>query len=1232
MCLTTYDVVAKEHTAVCANRWVYLVLDQAHYIENFQCNKWKGLSHLHSERRLLLSGAPMHSSLEKLWSMLHFLNIDSLNFELMEDTMDYYTRFIQDTGDGKVMAEMVQRLQKFLSPFILRRTRKSVDKQVPLITEKIMPCPLSLRQHTMYDMVLSSSTTAAALASGKAADIFGVLMSLRKICNHPDLFEERAIQSPFNQPAITYTLPTLACQPGHDLLHMESTLSFGQLTVAADNLPTTYCAQFVRNSKAPIADVMASWHAKDLSWVPHSKFLAYGNLTLDAKQKELKFRGASIEGHNKWACFLYSCSLYHWNTYACCKQVALPEADIAVPILWSWWNHQSLQTPDRNFSSSWVTLPSQRAIGPKHTLGRFAVYMPAVRTTGPVLSLRNLPWHSTLSRHQSNMCQWNKLENVNMNQFVAPYWPMWTSRHICLPEPWLLQSDCGKLQVLHTLLRNLKPKGHKVIIFSQMTVALDLLERFLSMHHHSYLRLDSSSSSQQGQALVQRFNINPDIFCLLVSTRTAGIATTLTGADTVVFYDSDWNPDMCQHAESCCQRIGLVRDTTVYRLISDSTVEKCILGKPSNFFKFVDPRDLFGARGQPKEASMYKDPTISDKELLIALSQHEDEADRAAFCKAQAELLHEVHEFHEHELLLETPSQATASMSTELAQDMAQAIESNRPEHQSQLSGLQGHVVRMLESACPTEYFNVKIPFRQDHLLVHDPVSPGGSGIASPSSGYVKSHSSPAVDQHIADPPDLVDAADVMTSTGHVENNYFPYFFYATGHQPLGVKLDADGAPCPVKDPHPTAPEGWTPSFANQYKSIGFMLEKEELADLHNQLHEHCQRVRDLDDTPVQPAGNNKKRPPKPAIKDGRPNTKPRLDFSWTQADDDTLLGLTGLCAVPFQSATAFRATEARLTQYLSMAVQTGGALGEVPDCKDLPNALSREKDELRRWCNGEFVADMHLGFMYPTATPRTSSHCAERLKILPSSEITKTLLPWNPNVWPRYEGKINPNVPVPFNCKDPSDPITAYLQKTLKQMRVRQVSSILNVWSPTIHSAAARSGIKSPVGIDCFSSPKKDKRSVELKKRRLGALKDERAAANTPPDPVSVIPSEVDLWYSHSSVLNSSNCSNSYVESSKAEHPLNIISETLKREGEIKKRAAEQSASRGARAAPYSSSASSTSSRNQLQSGHPAGTGHPSSSRSVGAYPGSSHRSGNPAPPHPSQSTRPPVSSSQVR
>lgn len=109
---------------------------------------------------------------------------------------------------------------------------------------------------------------------------------------------------------------------------------------------------------------------------------------------------------------------------------------------------------------------------------------------------------------------------------------------------------------------------------------LDVLEQFLSYHGHTYLRLDGTTKVEQRQALMDRFNADNRIFCFILSTRSGGLGINLTGADTVIFYDSDWNPTMDAQAQDRWVIGGFTPRNNFTVMLSDS--EKDIV-----FYSFV---------------------------------------------------------------------------------------------------------------------------------------------------------------------------------------------------------------------------------------------------------------------------------------------------------------------------------------------------------------------------------------------------------------------------------------------------------------------------------------------------------------------------------------------------------------------------------------------------------------------------------------------------------------------
>jgi len=145
-----------------------------------------------------------------------------------------------------------------------------------------------------------------------------------------------------------------------------------------------------------------------------------------------------------------------------------------------------------------------------------------------------------------------------------------------------LIQNCGKLRILDKLLPKLKADGHRILIFSQMTRVLDILEDYCSasMRDYAYCRIDGNTDGDSRDAQIEEFNRpGSEKFIFLLSTRAGGLGINLASADTVILYDSDWNPQVDLQAMDRAHRIGQKRVVKVFRLITEKSVEERIYRK-----------------------------------------------------------------------------------------------------------------------------------------------------------------------------------------------------------------------------------------------------------------------------------------------------------------------------------------------------------------------------------------------------------------------------------------------------------------------------------------------------------------------------------------------------------------------------------------------------------------------------------------------------------------------------
>lgn len=146
-----------------------------------------------------------------------------------------------------------------------------------------------------------------------------------------------------------------------------------------------------------------------------------------------------------------------------------------------------------------------------------------------------------------------------------------------------LITSSGKMMLLDQLLTKLKKDGHRVLIFSQMVRMLDIIGDYLQARGHQFQRLDGMISAPVRRRAIDHFNApNSKDFCFILSTRAGGLGINLMTADTVILFDSDWNPQADLQAMARAHRIGQKSPVTVYRLVSKDTVEEEVLERARN--------------------------------------------------------------------------------------------------------------------------------------------------------------------------------------------------------------------------------------------------------------------------------------------------------------------------------------------------------------------------------------------------------------------------------------------------------------------------------------------------------------------------------------------------------------------------------------------------------------------------------------------------------------------------
>eukprot|EP00268_Persea_americana_P040690 TRINITY_DN4045_c0_g1_i1.p1 TRINITY_DN4045_c0_g1~~TRINITY_DN4045_c0_g1_i1.p1 ORF type:complete len:869 (-),score=186.34 TRINITY_DN4045_c0_g1_i1:396-3002(-) len=188
-----------------------------------------------------------------------------------------------------------------------------------------------------------------------------------------------------------------------------------------------------------------------------------------------------------------------------------------------------------------------------------------------------------------------------------------------------LVEQCGKFRLLDRLLGLLLARKHKVLIFSQWTKVLDIIDYYFSEKGLEVCRIDGSVSLDERKRQISEFNdLDSAVRIFLLSTRAGGLGINLTAADTCILYDSDWNPQMDLQAMDRCHRIGQSRPVHVYRLATSHSVEGRIIKKAFSKLKLehlvIEKGEFHQERAKPN--------TLEESELLALLRDEEDAEDK----------------------------------------------------------------------------------------------------------------------------------------------------------------------------------------------------------------------------------------------------------------------------------------------------------------------------------------------------------------------------------------------------------------------------------------------------------------------------------------------------------------------------------------------------------------------------------------------------------------------------
>ncbi|KAG0143901.1 hypothetical protein CROQUDRAFT_716945 [Cronartium quercuum f. sp. fusiforme G11] len=609
--ITSYQLVVQDEKYFQTLKWQYMILDEAQAIKSSSSTRWKTLLGFHCRNRLLLTGTPIQNSMTELWALLHFI-MPQL-FDSHEEFSEWFSKDIENSVDkaGGMNEHQLRRLHMILKPFMLRRIKKNVQNELGDKIEIDVACGLTPRQKLMYSRLRENMSIADLVQKATSLSnddmavkrLMNLIMQFRKVCNHPELFERADVTAPLSFAGFGVT-PNVA-RDGDLLDFPYSTRSMIKFTIpktiyreggmtsvpgpsSRAGFDTLYLDRLMNIWSTPNLLAAAEEGCSVPSWARLLDF-SIGDIQRLAHDPTVK-RVPWLLARRAYACQLAKAASLTDSVAADLQTTdILPRSEVLasdilpqIPgtpllseIVQSLRANSRMSRPDVQIYSETVVAPPidfvcrDRSFMVDQDRTRFD---PTIRA-----GLYGMP---NESRESVEMCEryYERFSCLPTNGMMGISTIDQLPRSFMeVPQLEKLMLDSGKLAKLDELLKQLKIGGHKVLIYFQMTKMIDLMEEYLSFKHYRYLRLDGNSTISERRDMVMDWQTRPEIFIFLLSTRAGGLGINLTAADTVIFYDCDWNPSNDQQAMDRAHRLGQKRQVTVYRLITSGTIDERIL-------------------------------------------------------------------------------------------------------------------------------------------------------------------------------------------------------------------------------------------------------------------------------------------------------------------------------------------------------------------------------------------------------------------------------------------------------------------------------------------------------------------------------------------------------------------------------------------------------------------------------------------------------------------------------
>ncbi|KAL2132648.1 hypothetical protein VTI74DRAFT_3553 [Chaetomium olivicolor] len=608
---TSYEMVLKDRAALSKINWEFIIIDEGHRMKNFDSKLFRELKSFTSATRLLITGTPLQNNLKELWSLLNFLLPKIFrDWEAFESWFDF-SDLEDDEGTEEFIAdktkqELVKKMHIVLQPLLLRRIKADVAKYLPKKREYVLYAPMTKEQTDLYNVINDKNMDTRAYLESK------VVERLTGTTNSKATSPARSTRSSWS--SSVKREPEAEEESKAEDGAPAATNAFALMMGKRPRGRPPKAATATKQTAAEPPPKLAKRETKRKN-PPTSESSAAKSAKSSKQSTPASTRGRPRRGR---------------HTYK--------EADSDEDLL-----------DDDEFEAKLANEMNEEEVE-------------ELRTAVDAEEFERAQTLELAKREIANKKLGNPLLQLRLvcnspHNFYNP----WASDS-GLPIDESIVTASGKMLLLDRLLPALFERGHKVLIFSQFKTQLDILEDYCTeLRRWPVCRIDGGVSQEDRRAQIHEFNTNPKLKIFLLSTRAGGQGINLASADTVILFDSDWNPQQDLQAQDRAHRIGQTRPVIVYRLATKGTVEEELLMSADakrRLEKLVIKKGGFRTMGQKidmqedldretlralllKDGQVYKfsgdKEVLSDEDIKVLCDRSDDAYERAAVGEGNAD-------------------------------------------------------------------------------------------------------------------------------------------------------------------------------------------------------------------------------------------------------------------------------------------------------------------------------------------------------------------------------------------------------------------------------------------------------------------------------------------------------------------------------------------------------------------------------------------------------------------